>query len=383
MTVEAMTVPSRQDVRSLLGKFAETAAGSPQPSNPPTIRQFWEDAGAAGLLAPAEAVGPEWRRFTLVVAEELGRHWLLDLPLWLQSDVLPTVLRLHGTPRQQALLPEFARGSAVVSAALTETANASSLTGLASTARPVADGYLINADKRHISNSVIADYIAVSAGVGEDGLSTGLFLVPRNTPGIEVTPTSMGLGLELLGTGTVTFTDVRVPAGTLLGGVADAGGQLQSAMALEWFFLALMSNAAAWSVVDGTYARVNAPRGAGPLLGHSSVQHRVAELVSRLHTVTALVRTLGAGYVETGAAPADLAAVSKNEATQVLLAALDLESGLRGAADLAASPATSRTDVDGRRRAAAAQALAGGATHALHGVTLAGLAARVGQDPII
>ncbi|WP_405581527.1 acyl-CoA dehydrogenase family protein [Streptomyces sp. NBC_01190] len=383
MTIEATTIPTRQDVRALLQKFSDIAVSSDEPSAPATIRHIWEEAASLGLLAAADAVGPEWRRHSLVIAEEMGSLWLLDLPLWLASDILPTVLRAHGTPRQQELLPGLARGETVISAALTETGNASAFTGLASTARAVDGGYVIDADKRYISNSSLNDYFVISASVSEDRQTTGLFVVPRSTPGIEVTPTSMGHGLELLGTGSVRFTDVRVPADSLLGGVANAPLQLQSAMAMEWFFLALMSNAAAWSAVAGLYERANAERPTGPLLSHSSVQQEFAHVVARLHSVTALVKSLAAGYVETGVVPADLGAVSKVETSVVLNAVLDLESGLRGAADLVATPKPSRDHLDSRRRAAMAQVLAGGANYALNGLTLAGLAARVGKDQIV
>ncbi|WP_405734859.1 acyl-CoA dehydrogenase family protein [Streptomyces sp. NBC_01537] len=374
---------SREDLRSLLRTWAESAEQG-VPSLPHArLRRIWEEAASAGCLVGAESIGVDARRHSLVVAEELGRNWLLDLPLWMQSDVVASAVRRYGVADQHVLLSGFACGSAVVAVALSEAGSASSLTGLSSTARAVDGGYLLDAEKRFVSNAVIADHFLVSAAVGTQQARTGLFLVSRNAPGLQVAATSMGRGLELLGTGTVSLTGVHVPSGALLGGTAMAAFQLGPVLSVERLFLALMSCSAAWSVVSDIHSRGQAARPAGTLLSHSSVEHQVAELVSRLTTVTSLVRVLSSGYATHGTVPADQAAIGKFEAVKVLTAALNVLGGLSGAAGLVEGHGGRRSDLESRRRAAAAQGLAGGAPHALHSITIAGLTGRGGRVQIV
>ncbi len=81
---------------------------------------------------------------------------------------------------------------------------------LATTARRVEGGWLINGRKTWSTLSPILTFMVVSAAIeGED--AAGSFLVTRDTPGITVALTWDNLGMRATGSNDVLFADVFVP----------------------------------------------------------------------------------------------------------------------------------------------------------------------------
>ncbi|MEH2332537.1 acyl-CoA dehydrogenase family protein [Nostoc sp.] len=75
---------------------------------------------------------------------------------------------------------------------------------------PDGDGYRLNGRKYYSTGSLYADWIFVRVLV-PDG-STAYILIPTNREGLELVDDWDGFGQRLTGTGTTTFTNVRVEA---------------------------------------------------------------------------------------------------------------------------------------------------------------------------
>jgi alkylation response protein AidB-like acyl-CoA dehydrogenase len=87
------------------------------------------------------------------------------------------------------------------------------------TATPVDGGaaYLLNGRKLYIGNGPVADLLAVTATLHEDGgARTRIFFVDAGTEGLEVTSRLEFLGFAGFPNGALSFRDVRVPADRLL-----------------------------------------------------------------------------------------------------------------------------------------------------------------------
>ena len=136
-------------------------------------------------------------------------------------------LVVDGTDAQKrAYLPRLASGEITGCFALTEKEAGSDATALATTA--VRDGghYVINGAKAFITNAPIAGLFTVFARTDPDdpthrGISA--FLVERDTPGLETGAPYTLMGQAGSPVSEITFTDCRVPATRLLGGVEGAG----------------------------------------------------------------------------------------------------------------------------------------------------------------
>ena len=147
------------------------------------------------------------------------------------NGIAGQVLVGYGTDeQQQAWLPRMAAGDCIASFALTEPEAGSDPSGIRTTARREGDGWVIDGNKRFITNAPLADLFVVFAKVAQESgeqqdtkPSIAVFLVPATTPGLEVGPKDRKMGQEGATTSEVTFTGVRVGADALVSGDVDTG----------------------------------------------------------------------------------------------------------------------------------------------------------------
>jgi acyl-CoA dehydrogenase len=134
---------------------------------------------------------------------------------------------IDGTETQkQAYLPRLASGEIIGSFCLTEPESGSDAASLTTRARREGESYLLNGTKRFITNAPRAGLFTVMARTqpaeaGTAGISA--FLVEAALPGITVGPAYRKMGQQGTQVADVVFTDCRVPATALLGGVEGRG----------------------------------------------------------------------------------------------------------------------------------------------------------------
>ncbi len=125
-----------------------------------------------------------------------------------------------GTQEQQEkYLPKLASGELIASFALTEPSSGSDAAALQTRADRQGDHYVLNGNKRFITNAPHAGLFTVFARTdqtkrGAAGISA--FLVERNTPGLSLGPVDKKMGQSGSVTCDVIFENCRVPASALL-----------------------------------------------------------------------------------------------------------------------------------------------------------------------
>jgi alkylation response protein AidB-like acyl-CoA dehydrogenase len=133
-----------------------------------------------------------------------------------------TPIVLYGSEElKQEWLPRVASGQNRLAAlALTEPGAGSDLQGGVTT-RAVREGneWVINGAKMWCTNASIAEYIITLVRTDPRGGSRSLsqILVPTDTPGLQIGPAEKKMGLHGSPTHAVTYEDVRVPLGNLIG----------------------------------------------------------------------------------------------------------------------------------------------------------------------
>ncbi|HEX78315.1 MAG TPA: acyl-CoA dehydrogenase [Dehalococcoidia bacterium] len=195
------------------------------------------ELGLLGLPFPEEYGGGGADELSYaILLEELAR---VDCGLGLSVEAHISLggspLNRWGTPEQKRrwLIP-LAQGRMMGSIGLTEPEAGSDLGGISTTAALDGDEWVINGNKCFITNAGAGSHGLVNVltvtGQREDGRKEySIIIVPRGTPGYEVSEPRQKLGLHSSDTRDLSFTDCRVPRENLLG---ERGAGYRQALAV-------------------------------------------------------------------------------------------------------------------------------------------------------
>jgi alkylation response protein AidB-like acyl-CoA dehydrogenase len=183
-------------------------------------RQMGE-LGLLGIAVPEELGGPGFDTLAYaVVMEELSRGYASVADQCGLVELISTLLVRHGTPeQQQAWLGRIMKAEAFAAYCITEPEAGTDVSGIRTTAVPDGAGWVLNGGKIWIHNAPVADVGFVLARTDKDAGRRGMsiFIVDLHAPGVERGPKEHKMGQRASQVGALTFTDVRLPAGALLG----------------------------------------------------------------------------------------------------------------------------------------------------------------------
>lgn len=219
------------------------------------------------------------------------------------NGIAGQVLVGFGTDEQKAQwLERIASGDVVASFALTEPGAGSNPAGLRTKA--VLDGseWVIDGNKRFITNAPLAQLFVVFARTrpaDSDGPGIAVFLVPADTPGVTVGPKDKKMGQEGAWTSEVTFDNVRVPESALVGGDQDTGYRAaMTSLARGRVHIAALSVGAAQRALDESVAFSVITEQGGTAIGDFQlVQAMLADQQAGVMAGRAMVREVAARYV--------------------------------------------------------------------------------------
>ena len=194
------------------------------------------ELGVFGLTLPEEHGGHGLGKVAMcVVTEELSRGYIGVGSLSTRSEIAGELIRLGGTPEQQAdFLPKIASGEIIPTAVFTEPDTGSDLASLKTRAVKDAEGWSITGAKTWITHAARADLMTVLCRTKPDesgyrGLSMLLAEKPRGTDDDPFPVDGLTGGeIEVLGYRgmkeyTLGFDGFRVASDNLLGGVEGQG----------------------------------------------------------------------------------------------------------------------------------------------------------------
>ncbi len=190
--------------------------------------------GLLGLSIPEQYGGADMDPVSAAIAiEELG--WgcgSTALALAAHNGLGTAPLVLFGSDElKRRWLPQVTSGKGKLgSLGLTEPGAGSDLQGGVKTkALKQGNDWVLNGAKMWTTNASIAEYIITLVRTSPEGGSRSLsmILVPTNTPGLKIGPPEKKMGLHGSPTHAVTYEDVHVPLGNLIG---EEGHGLQQAL---------------------------------------------------------------------------------------------------------------------------------------------------------
>jgi acyl-CoA dehydrogenase len=266
-------------------------------------------AATAGMGLFGYAIPQEWGglglnlRQDVELAMEFGYTTLaLRSMFGTNNGIAGQVLVNFGTRVQkEQWLERIASGEVVASFALTEPGAGSNPAGLRTRARRDGDDWVLDGQKRFITNAPLADLFVVFARTreaGPDGPGIAVFLVPADAPGVGVGPKDAKMGQEGAWTSDVVFDSVRVPGSALVGGAEEVGYRAaMTSLARGRVHIAALAVGCAQRALDESvaYAEANT-QGGVPVGDHQLVQAMLADQYTGVAAGRALVRDAAAAY---------------------------------------------------------------------------------------
>ncbi len=245
--------------------------------------RYPESVGGTGLQLP---------EFALAL-EEIARGWMaLAGAAAMQSLMGTKFLQLLGDADiVERLLRPALRGEKIGAVCMTEPNAGSDLDGIATSARKVDRGYVLNGQKTWVTSAPVADFFTVFARAGEAKKLT-IFLVERHFEGLVVGREIHKMGVWALPTSQLTFEDCFVPDSHRLSKEEGDGEQhLRRLLAEIRIITGAMALGVARAALDAAlqYASQRAQFGK-PINRFQAIQLKLAEMATALESAVHLVR---------------------------------------------------------------------------------------------
>jgi alkylation response protein AidB-like acyl-CoA dehydrogenase len=267
---------------------------------PEKLIEQMKELGIFGLAIPEPwGEAPVSMPCYALVTAELARGWMSLAGAMGGHTVVSKLLVTFGTPEQQdRWLPRMATGEVRATMALTEPGGGSDLQAMTTVARRDGDGpdadYVVNGAKTWITNSRRSQLIALlcktdpAAEPKHRGVS---ILLVEHGPGLTVSRDLPKLGYKGVESCELTFDDMRVPAGALLGGEEGRGfaqmmkgletGRIQVASRALGVGRAAFDDALRYAQERESFGR--------PIWQHQSIGNYLADMATKLTAARQLI----------------------------------------------------------------------------------------------
>ncbi|MBW1714807.1 MAG: acyl-CoA dehydrogenase family protein [Deltaproteobacteria bacterium] len=232
--------------------------------------------------------------FALVMEE----FWRVDAGIG--QAILSTIfgadiLQIYGTEEQKArYLPPLMAGEAIMGTAITEADAGSDVTMARTTAVRDGEEWVINGSKMFITNGSIANFLLVFCRTDPENPNRhkrfSWILVETDRPGFEANKLYGKLGIRASDTAEISFSDVRVPLGNLVGEEGDGFKELMVFFDLSRIAVAAQAVGIAAAALDEAIRHVKKRQQFGQFLASfQSIQFKVAEMATKIKAARSLV----------------------------------------------------------------------------------------------
>lgn len=280
------------------------------------------DLGLLGILFPEELGGSGASIFhAIAFLEELPRSMTggFVAAVSVQQFIATGAIALHGTPEQKQrwLVPSIA-GRKVGAIAISEPDAGSDVAALRTTAVRDGDSWVIDGAKTWITNGVEGDFVVVACRTDRDAGAGGLSLivVEADTPGFSRSKLKK-MGWHSSDTAELTFQDVRVPLGNLVGGENEGFYLIMETFVLERLVTAATAVGSTRLALEATRKYVLERHAFGRPIGKfQAIRHRLADLYAEVEAAAQLVYHVGWLH-ERGENPVSEACMAKLLATEL------------------------------------------------------------------
>ncbi|GAB1431226.1 acyl-CoA dehydrogenase AcdA [Ignavibacteria bacterium] len=205
---------AENEIRPVVSHYDETQ------EFPAEIFKKLGELGFLGILTPSEYGGSGMgAQEYAVIVEEIARVCpAIALGVAAHNGLCSGHITRFGSEEiKQKYLPRLASGDTIGAWGLTEPGSGSDAGGMLTTAKRDGDFYVINGAKNFITHGNVGDIAVIMAVTGEGKRGISAFAVDKSMEGFVASKKENKIGMRCSDTASLTFDNVRVPAGHLLG----------------------------------------------------------------------------------------------------------------------------------------------------------------------
>ncbi len=312
--------PEQHQVRDLFARFVD-AEVAPQAAAVDALHAYphaWmsqlAELGFFGMRYPEDVggLGLDLSTFTLALAEIARGSMSLAGCAAMQALMGTKFLHALGNADiVERLFKPALTAHKIGAICMTEPDAGSDLDSIATTARTVDGGYVLNGSKTWVTAAPVADFFTVFAKAGEARKLT-IFLVERDFPGLAVGRAIDKMGVWALPTSELALTDCFVPDSHRLSREeGDGEAHLRKTLAEIRIITGAMALGVARAALDEAVRYAGQRQQFGkPLNRFQAIQIKLAEMATDLEAATQFVR-YAAWRLDSGATHHKEAAMAK------------------------------------------------------------------------
>jgi alkylation response protein AidB-like acyl-CoA dehydrogenase len=236
------------------------------------------------------------------IVMSIASVWMAPVGIFNSHLIMAACVQRHGTDEQKKKwLPRFASGEIRGGIGLTEPNAGTDLQAIRTVARRDGDHYVINGTKTWITNGVYGSCFGVLVKTDPDAQprhkGMTMFLCEKGE-GFVAAKKIRKLGYKSIDSAELVFTDFRVPADNLIGGVEGRGFQ-QAVGGLELGRINVAARGAgiaAGALRDALrYAQERQTFGK-PIAQHQAIQLKLADMATRVEAARLLIEQAARKY---------------------------------------------------------------------------------------
>ena len=244
-----------------------------------TIPEEYEGAGS-DTLSYAIAIEELTRIDSSVAITVAAHHSLGTLPIYYFGD----------EEQKRQWLPDLASGRKLAAFGLTEAGAGSDAGATRTTARLESGEWVVDGSKMFITNAgtEITSCVTITAVTGEGEISN--IIVPNGTPGYVISEPMQKLGWRASDTRELSFQNVRVPEGNLLGPRGEGFSQFLTILDGGRISVAAMGVGLAQGAYDLAFAYAQERQQFGkPIAKFQAVQEKLVDMATEIEAARILV----------------------------------------------------------------------------------------------
>jgi acyl-CoA dehydrogenase len=289
-------------------------------------RELHRTTAKAGFLAigfPEEVGGDGGDMIDAGIATEAimaaGGSTGLQASLFTHSISTPHIIESGNIDLIDRYVRPTLAGEMIGSLGITEPGGGSDVANIRTRAVRDGDHFVVNGAKTFITSGVRADFITTAVRTGDEGHGgISLLVIEKGTPGFTVGRSLRKMGWHCSDTAELSFEDVRVPVGNLVGDENAGFYYIAQQFVGERINLATQAYATAQRAIDLAVAYAKERETFGkPLITRQVIRHKLVEMHSRTAAARALTRGVAERAVDAPKSDPTLildAVVAKNQA---------------------------------------------------------------------